>query len=148
MKPEFLSPLIAELLNEATNTWQLVADLKYQSAILNGVLTIPATFITDFASVPRVPFAYLLAGNTAHAAAVVHDYLYGTHLVPKTRADRTFLEAMKVTHITKWRRWLMYLAVVLAGGSSYKSGPERFTKNNKKIPVAKIEAGNGYSNCP
>ena len=102
--------------------WALQQPLVFDSAIA-GRLIIPAGFVTDFASVPRLPLVFLLAGDTAHEAAVVHDYLYrrapliGTPPRPITRAeaDAVFLEAMQATGIPAWRRRLMY-AAVRAGG--------------------------------
>src|SRR5258708_6192683 len=78
---EFKTKLVVEELDD--KTWKLKEDLYYTSDIL-GVIYVPAGFVTDFASVPRLPFAYLLAGDTAHQAAVVHDYLYQTHACSKS----------------------------------------------------------------
>jgi len=39
-------------------------------------LTAPAGFITDLASVPRIPLVYWLVGGRANHAAVIHDYCY------------------------------------------------------------------------
>lgn len=93
----------------------------------------PAGFVTDFASVPRVPVVYTAFGDRAHRESVVHDYLYQTHLVKKGVADRIFLEAMKTRKKSLWVRLGMYWGVVLGGFSSYRSGPRRFTVlQNKK----------------
>ena len=44
--------------------------------MLKDTITVPTGFFTDFASVPRMPFVFLLFGDVAHEAAVIHDYLY------------------------------------------------------------------------
>ena len=41
--------------------WRLIAPLVYQSDVAGMIFTVPTGFITDLASVPRVPIAYLLA---------------------------------------------------------------------------------------
>ena len=123
---KFLTELKIALISEASGTWKLDDKLEYQSKIFKDLITVPSGFVTDFASVPRVPIAYYLAGNTAHAAAVVHDYLYQTHIVSKFKSDRIFLEAMVVTEIPKWRRQVMYYAVVFFGWSSWRTGKKRF----------------------
>ena len=46
------------------------------SPMLKDTITVPTGFLTDFASVPRMPFVFLLFGDVAHEAAVIHDYLY------------------------------------------------------------------------
>ena len=54
---------------------------------------------TDFASVPRIPIAYLIAGGRANASATLHDNLYGTHNtgrgkeVTRLQADNLIFEA-------------------------------------------------------
>lgn len=85
-------------------------------------VTIPADFETDLASVPRVPVVYLMWGDRAHREAVLHDYLYRIDAIPqveKEPADWYFREAM----IGQGNSWFvyhpMYLAVRIAGGSSW-----------------------------
>ena len=115
------------------NVWRLLAALIYWSDVAEREIWVPKGFVTDFASVPRLPVAYMLAGNTAHGPAVVHDYLYGTHLFPKAMADNIFYEAMGVWGEPQWRRSLMYRAVSWFGGSAYASGPARFEIDNTGI---------------
>ena len=85
----FLTPLQIEKL--ADGRWKTLAPLIYQSLERVVPWEVPAEFITDLASVPRLPLAYLLAGNTAHAPAVLHDYLYVTQPVESDVADAVFL---------------------------------------------------------
>ncbi len=120
----FLTPLIVEELDD--QRWALTSDLWYQSDIFGGDIKVPLGFVTDFASVPRIPFAFWATGDTAHEGATVHDFLYQTHLRDRETADRIFLEAMKVTGIAPWRRDLMYWAVRGGGMFAYHTGPERY----------------------
>lgn len=115
--PRFVTDLEVELRPDG-KTWQLTTVLVYDSKLV-GLLTIPAGFQTDFASVPRLPLVYLLTGDTAHKAAVVHDYLYQKKLFRRDICDRVFLEAMRVTGVAEWRSHLMYAAVRLFGGFWY-----------------------------
>lgn len=91
--------------------WELLEPLAYASALVPETLVVPKGFQTDFASVPRVPLAYLLTGDKVHAPAVVHDWLIRERIVHRTIADRIFLEAMECERIAWWRRRSMYLAV-------------------------------------
>ncbi len=109
---------------------------KEVPSIVNGILTIVTGFVTDFASVPRVPIAYTLFGDKAHHESVPHDFLYQTHLVSKAIADRVFLEAMTVRKKPAYIRYPMYWGVVLGGKSSYDSGPSRYLVLNKEAPNA------------
>ncbi len=127
----FLSDLVVKAVDD--DTWELESALVYSSDLLKEQVIVPKGFVTDFASVPRIPFIFDLAGDTAHIAAVVHDYLYQTHVDADSRrvADKVFLEAMGVSKITKWRALAMYLGVRFGGSSSWKSGPQRFKVLNE-----------------
>lgn len=127
---EFFTDLVARL-NDDGETWILEKPLCYVSNIaIDGkyVIIVPEDFETDFASVPRLPLSYLTAGNTAHKAAVVHDYLYENGIGTKELADKIFLEAMEVSGIAAWRRTLMYWAVVLGGKGNFKPELEKETQ--------------------
>lgn len=115
---EFLSELVVTC--KSDDKWLLVRNFVFKSDMCIAPIVVPAGFETDFASVPRLPLAYLLAGDTAHEAAVIHDYLYRTGKADRKTADEIFLEAMKAQGIPAWRRRLMYWAVRTFGGSSYK----------------------------
>lgn len=69
----FLGPLDLRLWGPGR--WVLLRDFQYDSDLM-GRITVPEGFVTDLGSVPRLPFAYLIAGNRFPAPAVVHDYLY------------------------------------------------------------------------
>lgn len=118
----FLTELSASKVKEAGNLgrakWELKADLLYHSRAY-GLVIVPTGFITDFASVPRLPLAYWLTGDTAHASAAVHDYLVRVNYIQGEiswkDAAKVFSEAMKDEGVPAWRRVLMTLAVKLKG---------------------------------
>ena len=130
MKSAFISKLVVVKLRG--ELWEVSEIFRYASRTLNMVVEVPLGFITDFASVPRLPLMYAWVGNLAQEAAVIHDYLYQKHLVGKAKADRVFLEAMKVLKISFMKRWVMYLGVVVGGWKAYASGPDRFKIFNQK----------------
>ena len=120
MTAKFLTPLRVDLEDENAGTWRIAQPLRYQSAVAGRCIVVPKGFITDFASVPRLPIIYLAAGNTAHAPAVVHDWLYTSGELRRSIADAVFLEAMKAAGIAWLRRWAMYAAVRAMGWRYYK----------------------------
>ncbi|MEQ1663187.1 MAG: DUF1353 domain-containing protein [Thiobacillus sp.] len=119
----FLTELTTTKVKEAGDAgrarWKLLCELAYNSQI-HGLIIVPAGYVTDFASVPRLPFAYWLTGDTAHASAVVHDYLcsveYARCKISWARAADVFREAMKHEKVPAWRRTMMYWAVRMVGG--------------------------------
>lgn len=116
----FITPLRVEKLHEKTRQgrplWKVLTPLVYQSDHLERVIWVPEGFVTDFATVPRfLPISWWLAGDTAHAAATVHDYLLTTD-TPNADAHKVFYEAMSLNGEPTWRRWLMWQAVRVFGG--------------------------------
>ena len=94
--------------------------LIYQSDVAKRTIIVPRGFVTDLASVPRLPVVYLLTGNCATGAAVVHDWLYSSHEVSRAVADQVLREASQVCAVPGWRRWMMWGAVRLFGGNYWK----------------------------
>lgn len=125
MRALFLTRLTVEQVEE--ELWRVVKPLKVQFepslTACDGedipILTVPEGFATDFASVPRLPITYLLAGGIGDAAAVVHDYLY-QGLVPRKTADDVFAACLESLGVSWWQRKLMYAAVRTCGASRYK----------------------------
>jgi len=112
----FHSDLDTRLLDN--DLFQVLTPLVYFSAVLNSLVIVQEGFLTDLASVPRLPVVYDMWGDRAHREAVIHDYLYCTDCFPvvtRLRADQVFLEAMKSRGV-KWHiRYPMFLGV-RAGG--------------------------------
>lgn len=82
-------------------------------------IVVPAGFSTDFASVPRIFWSILPPWGPYAPAAIVHDYLYVTGIIPKKQADDIFLKIMKNLKVSKWKRNTMYQAVKLGGGEAW-----------------------------
>ncbi len=122
MKSEFLSDLKITNLPDKENVWRLDDTLLYSSGTLNRIVCVPIRFITDLASVPRVPIAYTLWGDRSHREATLHDYLYRLDSIPnvsRATADKIFLEAMKCRGKPLRIRWPMYLGVRIGGFGAY-----------------------------
>jgi hypothetical protein len=134
----FVSPLRVQ--RWGRESWLVYEPLVYDSALI-GRVEVPLGYTTDFASVPRwLPIAYATAGDSAHPAALVHDYLYQTHEAEKATADAVFLEAMAVSGEPRWRALAMYWAVRWCGQGSYDSGPSRYRVNPDFLRVPMLGA--------
>lgn len=119
MKVEFLSSLVVEKL--AGREWRL--HRRFVVEVEGEPIVIPRGFVTDFASVPRVPLAYLLAGGIGEKAATLHDWLYAEQR-DRAFADRAFRAALELEGEPRWRARLMYAGVRLGGAGRYgERGP-------------------------
>lgn len=94
-------------------TATLTADLCF--SFFGEHVIVPKSFITDFASIPRVLRRLLPKMDSHIRAAVLHDWLYLTGLDPRWIADRAFLEVMRQHGTPAWKRYPMYWGV-RAGG--------------------------------
>lgn len=90
---------------------------------------VPAAFVTDFASIPRL-IQFILSPTAGIVsdygrAAVIHDWLYrhGAGMTPpvsRRDADQVFYDAMLCEDVLWPTRFLMWLAVRLFGWTAYK----------------------------
>jgi hypothetical protein len=87
------------------------------------VITIPAGFSTDGASVPRAAQGVFSAMGDHLLADIIHDYLYTTQLLPRAACDLEFWRWMDLLR-PQAKSWLdnrlRYWAVRLAGAGHYE----------------------------
>lgn len=115
-------PLASAVLGE--DYWRVAKSFRYDIGFEGSPrwVTVPAGYLTDGASVPRLAWSIIPPWGSYGQAAVVHDLLceYLTVVenglpVPITRAeaDAIFLEAMTVLKVPEETRELMSNAVDL-----------------------------------
>ncbi len=101
--------------------WRLVKGFSYYLDEENKVkITVPESFVTDFASVPRVFWIIMPPHGKYTKASVIHDYLYHTGLFSRTESDKIFYDAMIVLNANKIKAYLAYLGARLVGGYFYR----------------------------
>ena len=93
--------------------WAVVEELVYRGR--RDRFVVPAGFLTDFASVPRV-FVWLIPRFGRYTlAAILHDWLVTeglrTGAVTSREADGLFRRVMRESGVPVLRRWLMWCAV-------------------------------------
>jgi hypothetical protein len=126
---KFLTPLEIELIEDGVSEyrglWRVKSPLVYQSDVAGKTITVPAGFITDLESCPRLPGVFLLFGEIAHAAAVCHDFLYTAPvIVDRETADAVLYEACLLSGIPKWRAYGIWAGVRIGGGSHFGEKPK------------------------
>ena len=115
---KFLSPLRVECVSE--RCWIVNQDFHF--SVDGKEHIVPTGYETDWASVPRIPFAYLVAGNISHRAPLCHDFLYTTSEDRKW-ADLVLMAALEEEGVPAWKRWLMYYAVRAFGRAEFQRRP-------------------------
>lgn len=115
----FTTPLYVECLDDGRH-YRLMAEFDFASEVVEAIIRVPAGFVTDFASIPRVLWALIPPTGRWSKASVIHDVLYQYPMclpVPVTwmQANRVLLEAMTVLRVGRLTRWAIF-AGVCAGG--------------------------------
>ena len=118
---DFPLPLVVEFLDGIR--WRVIVPFSYTSQATRHTVNVPYGFKTDFASIPRGLWNIFPPTGEYGKAAVIHDYLYCTHLFSRPVADLIFYEAMADLRVVWWKRWLMYYAVKFFGRWSYGQAP-------------------------
>lgn len=123
----FTKPLIVKVLNDGKH---YEVQKKFEYYLENSkevIVTIPESFTTDFASIPRIFWSIFPPFGKYTKAAVLHDFLCEAYLskakwneistskdprvVKRKEADKIFLEAMTVTNVNKFTRNTLYFFV-------------------------------------
>ena len=89
--------------------WKLTHPVEYEGS--NQTFMVPAGFVTDFATVPRIFFWLVPSYGAYTKAAILHDYLLTEKLVSRADADGLFRRAMRELGVPFVRRWTMWAGV-------------------------------------
>ncbi len=87
----FTTPAILEMPDYYL--WHVYEPLEfYLSDDNSDVISVPAGFVTDLASVPRIFWTFMPPDGKYAKSAIIHDYLYDNELRTKKDADLIFLD--------------------------------------------------------
>lgn len=117
----------------------LTEPLRWRVGQTAEWITVPAGFVTDYASIPRPLWSLYSPHDQYSRAAVIHDYLYWTRQCLQSQADNLFLIAMKESAVPRVTQEAVYSAVHLAGHMSWddnekeaRRGLPRFVPLNRR----------------
>ena len=91
--------------------WVVVKPFTYRIGNTNHEITVPAGFVTDFASIPLIFRSVLSPTGQPGRAAIVHDFLYWQQWCARPQADRILLLAMIESRVSATVRQGVYRAV-------------------------------------
>lgn len=85
-------------------------------------ILVPAGFVTDGASIPRIFWSIMGPFGSYFDAAIVHDYLYSEHnqIFARAECDKILLEAMAASGVGWLTRRVIYRAVRIGGASHFQ----------------------------
>ena len=111
------------------NNYELQHDLYYVA--LNGeIFHIKKGFIHDGAS------KWILKRFGRYTnASILHDALYGSNKVSRSKADNLFLEAMEFSKVPYMRRYTYYWTVRGLGWTAYKKSQKEIDIDSKFIKI-------------
>ena len=106
-------------------TYTLLADLVLADED-ERTITVPAGFVTDFASIKVLHNAFLfvlfaLVSGYGNYAATVHDWLYFGGQLSRKEADAVLYRALRAEGVARWRAWLFWAGVRLGVAKQYKT---------------------------
>lgn len=120
----FTGPLRLQHMDADWRHWRLLEPLVWEVDDLGSglIVEVPAGFVTDGASVPRLLWWLLPMTGSYMRPAALHDYLCDRvgkgnphpHAPSRYAADRQFLIAMKAVGVAAPVRLVMYAAVRFA----------------------------------
>ena len=115
----FTTPLYVECLDDGRH-YRLLAEFDFASEALERIVRVPAGFVTDFASIPRVLWAILPPTGRWSKASVLHDDAYQhpemiTPPITRLQADRLLLEGMEALSVPAIARWCIFAGIRIGG---------------------------------
>jgi hypothetical protein len=111
----------------------LTTPLRYQIGQSAFTITVPAGFVTDFASTPRAIWAILPPTGRYQLAAVVHDFLYWDQGCTRKQADDLLRAAMAESLVNPVNRDIIYNAVRRFGEGAWNGNTSAKAAEKPKI---------------
>lgn len=110
-----LSDLILDPL--PARQWRVVLPFVVETTTA-GTITVPADFVCNLNSLPRVLW-WASTPTDFPEAGVVHDYLYRTHATSRATADKTYYELLRALGMGTLRASARYWALRACGRRAY-----------------------------
>lgn len=100
-------------------------------------ITVPAGFVTDFASIPRIFWSLLPPDGKYVYPAIIHDYMYWVQDRSKSEADEILKIGMEEFDVSWIDRIAIYNAVKKFGGKAWEENA-RLRRGGEKRVLSKF----------
>lgn len=118
MKGEFIGHTDVRILDKP-GKFMLVTCLKYRAAD-GRMYIVPAGFVTDLASIPRLMRWLFNVNGRSRLPAILHDWLYRSGIYSRAEADALFKEACLAAGVWWGERYSLWLGVRIGGWAFYR----------------------------
>lgn len=144
LEPDIAPPLVTMTAFADSRHFVIEREVVYRIAGSDRTITVPAGFVTDFASTPRALWSFGLAPHGQYSrAALLHDYLYWSQSCTQAQSDKLFLQVMKQSGVSPANQMTIYRGVRLAGDRGWhRNAAARaagfvrvIPEDRRKIPV-------------
>lgn len=115
------------------NVFVLTDELIYRIEKTGEIITVPAGFVTDFASVPWYAQSVISVLGKHSVPAVVHDFLYWEQRCPREQADDILAEAMKEYQSSWYQISAVYWSVRSGAGAAWSENTEDRKKGLPRV---------------
>jgi hypothetical protein len=113
--------------------WRVVEDFEWSS------VCVPAGFITDGASIPRIVHTWARPTGPNFPSALIHDYRYRLQMGNRKDADDEFYYNLRILGLRWSKAFLMYLFVRTFGYFAWKNNTPRIEDVKDQIAAYQKE---------
>lgn len=134
--------LVKILYGEFQDGRQLYQLEEYMAAtVLENIVEVNKGFRTDLVSLPWFMRLISLPTGRWARAAIFHDFLYKSRLLPREDADLIFLNIMISDNVASWKAKSAFVLVRMFGWYRYKKYAKTEDKYRKYGNVKNIKRG-------
>ena len=112
--------------------------MSYQIGKTRDSITVPAGFVTEFASIPRVLWSELSPVGEHKLAAIVHDYLYWFQPCEREETDNLLMIAMSEGGVSDLRRGAVYTGVRMGSADAWNANRVARDRGDLKIVPTQV----------
>lgn len=117
----FTSDLVVKRRVGSKHSYELSSPLVWQDS--EHVIMVPAGFVYDGASVPKVLSSLVPRfGGRYDRATALHDWCYTHGVMERAECDKLFYKAMRSDKVRWVQAKVLYWAVRIFGAKHYKKG--------------------------
>lgn len=100
--------------------WILWTDMAWDIGNSGHRIVVPAGFVTDFASIPKILWSTGLTPTGRYGrAAIIHDFLYWSQGCSREQSDRLLVIAMKESEVNSIEENIIYAGVSVGGAAPW-----------------------------